>query len=55
MRYFTIVLPAAEELLRVVERLRAAGIPAEQTPEGVWVRDPSQISLVLTEHMLPVE
>ena len=51
MRYFTIVLPSRDELNRVVERVQAAGLPTEQTPEGILVRDPSQISLVLTEQM----
>jgi catechol 2,3-dioxygenase len=55
MRYFTVVLPDADALQRVVERVQAAGLPTEQTPDGVLVRDPSQISLILTEHMLPVK
>jgi catechol 2,3-dioxygenase len=54
MRYFTIVLPSATELQRVVERVQAAGLPTEQTPEGLLVRDPSHIAMILTEHMLPV-
>jgi catechol 2,3-dioxygenase len=55
MRYFTIVLPRADELQRVLRRIQAAGLPAEQTADGILVRDPSEISLVLTEHMLPVQ
>ena len=51
MRYFTIVLPTEDELQRVVKRIGASGIPTEQTPDGILVRDPSQISLILTEHM----
>ena len=51
MRYFTIVLPNTAELQRVVERVEAAGVASEQTPEGVLVRDPSQISVMLTERM----
>jgi catechol 2,3-dioxygenase len=51
MRYFTIVLPNAGELQRVVERVQAAGLPADPTPEGILVRDPSQISMILTEKM----
>jgi hypothetical protein len=54
MRYFTIVLPTVDELQRVVERVQAAGIPAEHTPEGIWVHDPSNIRILLTEHMLSV-
>jgi len=52
MRYFTIVLPTEGELQRLLERIQATGIPTEQTPDGILVRDPSQISLILTEHML---
>jgi catechol 2,3-dioxygenase len=51
MRYFTVVLPNAAELQRVIARIQAAGLPVEQTPEGVLVRDPSQISVILTDHM----
>ena len=54
IRYFTIVLPYTDELHRAVEHLQAAGLPTEPGPEGVWVHDPSHISLVLTEQMLPV-
>lgn len=51
LRHFTIVLPGEEELQRAVARLQAAGFPTEGTPDGILVRDPSQISLILTEHM----
>jgi catechol 2,3-dioxygenase len=51
LRYFTIVLPNASELQRVGERIRSAGLPTGQTPEGIFVSDPSQIRLVLTERM----
>jgi catechol 2,3-dioxygenase len=51
LRYFTIVLPDAAELQRLVEHVQAAGLPTEKTPEGVLVRDPSQISIILTDHM----
>jgi catechol 2,3-dioxygenase len=54
MRYFTIVLPNAGELQRVVDRIHAAGIPAEPTPDGILVRDPSKISLILTDNMLSI-
>jgi catechol 2,3-dioxygenase len=46
VRYFTIVLPDSVELERVLERVRIAGMPVEQTEEGVLVRDPSQIGVV---------
>lgn len=52
MRTFTVVLPSAAELERVVERVEAAGLPIERTPAGVLVRDPSQISLILTDRVL---
>jgi catechol 2,3-dioxygenase len=55
LRYFTIVLPDTDELQRAVAHIQAAGLSTEQRPDGIWVRDPSQISLVLTEHMLPIE
>ena len=53
MRYFTVVLPDRAELDRAVERVRAAGLPAEDTPQGVLVRDPSQIAVVLTDRLEP--
>jgi catechol 2,3-dioxygenase len=51
IRYYTVVLPSAAELQRIVERVQAAGLPTEQTLEGLLVRDPSQIAVILTEHM----
>jgi len=55
MRYFTIVLPNAGELQRVVERVQVAGLPAEQTSDGIVVYDPSHITVILTEHMSPLK
>jgi catechol 2,3-dioxygenase len=55
MRYFTIVLPTADELRRVVGRVQAAGVQIEPLAEGFLVRDPSQISLLLTDHMLAIQ
>jgi catechol 2,3-dioxygenase len=51
LRYFTVVLPTADDLQRVIEHIKAAGLPVESTPEGLLVRDPSHISIILTEHM----
>ena len=51
MRYFTIVLPDAGEVQRVVARVQAAGLPVEARPEGVLVRDPSRIAVMLTDHL----
>ena len=48
LRYFTIVLPDKAEWERVVERVRQAGIAAEQTEQGILLRDPSQNGVVLT-------
>ncbi len=55
MRYFTVVLPDAAEHQRVVQRLQAAGYATETAPTGTLVRDPSQVSLILTEHMPPTQ
>jgi catechol 2,3-dioxygenase len=54
MRYFTIVSPNSAELQRVVERVQAAGLATEQTLDGIVVRDPSQIKIVLTDHLQSV-
>jgi catechol 2,3-dioxygenase len=51
MRYFTIVLPSAAELARVVERVQMAGLGTEKVREGILVRDPSQISVILSDRM----
>lgn len=55
LRYFTIVLPTPDELQHMVERIQAAGVPTEQTAGGTMVRDPSQISIIFTEHMPSLE
>jgi catechol 2,3-dioxygenase len=47
LRYFTIELTDKAALERVLERVRQAGIPSEQTAEGTLVRDPSQNAVVL--------
>ncbi len=54
LRYFTIVSPSPADQQRLVERVQAAGLPTEQTPEGLLVRDPSQIGLVLTDQMASI-
>jgi catechol 2,3-dioxygenase len=54
MRYFTIVSPNADELQRVVGRIQAAGLPTEQTQDGVVVYDPSHIKLILTDRLWTV-
>lgn len=47
LRYFTVRLPNGAELARVVGRVRDAGVPFEEMPEGVLVRDPSQNGVLL--------
>ncbi len=41
LRSYEVTLPDAAELERVLGRVQAAGLPVEQLPEGVAVRDPS--------------
>lgn len=47
LRSYEVVLPNAEELERVLDRVRAAGLPIEPTAEGPLVRDPSGNALTL--------
>lgn len=47
LRYFTAVLPDADELERVRARLNEANVPAEQTENGLLIRDPAQNGLLL--------
>ncbi len=48
IRYYTIVLPDQAELNRAAERVRQAGFAVAPTDEGLLVRDPSQVGVVLT-------
>ena len=48
LRYFVTRLPNLAELGKVLDRVQAAGIVAEEQDEGVLVRDPSQIGMLLT-------
>jgi hypothetical protein len=48
MQYFEVVLPDQTELARVVERVKQADIAAEPTAQGVLVRDPSHLGVILT-------
>ncbi len=48
LKYFTFNLPDAEELNRVDEVLREAGVEYEHLADGLFLRDPSQNSLLLT-------
>jgi catechol 2,3-dioxygenase len=47
LRYFTIVLPDAAELERVLRRVREAGVVAENAGDGFLVRDPSRNGVLL--------
>ena len=51
LRYFSLVLPNKTELDKVLDRVREAGIPTEQTSDGVLVRDPCKIAVVLTHRV----
>lgn len=48
LRHFAVRLPDAPSLAAVLERVRAAGLAAEETAEGVLLRDPAQNALLLT-------
>jgi catechol 2,3-dioxygenase len=48
LNYFTFNLPDAEELNRMDEMLREAGVEYEHHADGLFLRDPSQNSLLLT-------
>ena len=48
LRYFSVALPDQAALDLVLERVREAGVPTEQTEAGVLLRDPSRNGVVLT-------
>lgn len=48
LRHFTVVLPDRRELERVAERMRAAGVAGEQTPEGMLIHDPFRNGVLLS-------
>ena len=48
LRWYTLCLPTAAELNRVANRVRNAGLPLAEQPEGLLLRDPSQNGLILT-------
>jgi catechol 2,3-dioxygenase len=47
LRWFEVLLPDQQALDALLERVRAADLPLEQTAGGVVVRDPSQNAVVL--------
>jgi catechol 2,3-dioxygenase len=48
LRHFTIALPDQKALDEVVARVEKAGIPANQTEDGLLLYDPSQNGVILT-------
>lgn len=48
LRYYTLKLPNSAELSKVVQRLNTAGIEMQETEVGVQLKDPSNISIMLT-------
>jgi catechol 2,3-dioxygenase len=48
LRYFLVRLSEAGELDRITAAAQAAGLPVEESPEGVLLRDPSQNAVIFT-------
>jgi len=48
LRYFTVNLPDQAALDQVIKRIDEAGIPSNQTTDGLLVQDPSQNGVVLS-------
>lgn len=48
LRYFTVQLPDQAALDEVTARVEKAGIPANQTEDGLLIHDPSQNGVILT-------
>jgi len=48
LRYFAVELPDQEALDQVIERIDTAGIPSNQTDDGLLLHDPSQNGVMLT-------
>jgi len=49
LRYFAVELPNQEALDQVIARVDEAGVPANQTEEGLLLYDPSQNGVMLTK------
>lgn len=47
LRHFTILVPEAGELDRLAQRLEASGVEARAGAEGVWIKDPAGIEVLL--------
>jgi catechol 2,3-dioxygenase len=48
LRHFTVELPDQKALEEVIARVDQAGLPANQTEEGLFLHDPSQNGVILT-------
>ena len=48
LRHFTVELPNQQALNEVITRIDKAGIPSNQTDDGLLVHDPSQNGVILT-------
>ncbi|HJR81472.1 MAG TPA: VOC family protein, partial [Anaerolineales bacterium] len=48
LRHFTVELPDQKALDEVMARVEKAGIPANQTEDGLLIYDPSQNGVILT-------
>jgi catechol 2,3-dioxygenase len=53
LRHFTVELPNQQALDEVVARIDNAGIPSNQTDDGLLVHDPSQNGVILTLRPAP--
>lgn len=49
LRYFSLVLPDAPELEKVVRQIKEVGLNSEEQTEGLLIRDPSQNGVLLTK------
>lgn len=49
LRWYVIRLPDSEELAKVVDRVRSAGLEPEEQQRGLLVRDPAQNGILLTD------
>lgn len=48
LRYFTVVLPDAAELQRIVARVEQAGVTSQTVEEGILIHDPAANGILLT-------
>jgi len=49
LRHYTVVLPDDAGFEAVAERIRAANVTAEKRPDGLFLRDPSQNGILITQ------